>query len=126
MQHIHRMHFTHKSVNNGSVNIYNIRDYMCIINIYIGSCFRNGERVISEQIKQKLHLNKEPMVVNVLAVLLVSVMVVVSYTVRRESLKRRPNNKPSYTATVSPLRIKSSSSSTGKFGSGKQSSQPPV
>ncbi|XP_025407957.1 uncharacterized protein LOC112681842 isoform X2 [Sipha flava] len=86
----------------------------------------NDERVLSELIKQKLHLNKEPMVVNVLAVLLVSVLVVVSYTVRRESLKRRPNNKPLYTATVSPLRIKSSSSSTGKFGSGKQSSQPPV
>ncbi|CAI6355979.1 unnamed protein product [Macrosiphum euphorbiae] len=84
-----------------------------------------GEQTLSEMIKQKLHLNKEPVVVNVLAVLLVSVLVIVSYTVRRESLKRRPNNKPSYTA-VSPLRVKSSSSSTGKFGSGKQSSQPPV
>ncbi|XP_060843789.1 uncharacterized protein LOC132923831 isoform X2 [Rhopalosiphum padi] len=86
----------------------------------------DGKQTISELIKQKLHLNKEPVVVNVLAVLLVSVLVIVSYTIRRESLKRRPNNKPSYTATVSPLRIKSSSSSTGKFGSGKQSSQPPV
>jgi len=86
----------------------------------------DGKQTISELIKQKLHLNKEPVVVNVLAVLLVSVFVIVSYTIRRESLKRRPNNKPSYTATVSPLRIKSSSSSTGKFGSGKQSSQPPV
>jgi hypothetical protein len=85
-----------------------------------------GEQTLSELIKQKLHLNKEPVVVNVLAVLLVSVLVIVSYTVRRESLKRRPNNKPSYTATVSPMRVKSSSSSTGKFGSGKQSSQPPV
>ncbi|XP_001949276.1 uncharacterized protein LOC100161496 isoform X2 [Acyrthosiphon pisum] len=85
-----------------------------------------GEQTLSELIKQKLHLNKEPVVVNVLAVLLVSVLVIVSYTVRRESLKRRPNNKPSYTATVSPLRVKSSSSSTGKFGTGKQSSQPPV
>lgn len=79
----------------------------------------------AEYIKKKLHLNKEPVVVNVLAVLLVSLLIVVSYTVRRESIKRRPNNKPSYTATVSPLRVKSSSS-TGKFGSGKQSSQPPV
>ncbi|XP_026816157.1 uncharacterized protein LOC113555803 [Rhopalosiphum maidis] len=86
----------------------------------------DSKQTISELIKQKLHLNKEPVVVNVLAVLLVSVLVIVSYTIRRESLKRRPNNKPSYTATVSPLRIKSSSSSTGKFGSGKQSSQPPV
>ncbi|XP_015366894.1 PREDICTED: uncharacterized protein LOC107163820 [Diuraphis noxia] len=86
----------------------------------------DGEQTLSELIKKKLYLNKEPVVVNVLAVLLVSVLIVVSYMVRRESLKRRPNNKPSYTATVSPLRIKSSSSSTGKFGSGKQSSQPPV
>lgn len=82
-----------------------------------------GNPTISELVKQKLHLNKEPVVVNVLAVLLVSVLVVVSYTIRRESIKRRPNNKSSYTATVSPLRVKSS---TAKFGSGKQSSQPPV
>lgn len=95
-------------------------------NIYIMSCFRGGQPLIAELIKQKLRLNKEPVVVNILAVLLVSVLVIVSYTVRRESLKRRPNNKSLYPGTVSPLRIKSSSSSTGKLGSGKQSSQPPV
>lgn len=112
--------------------IYNIWYFTWVIFLFKAiimlSCgfFRGGEQTISELIKQKLHLNKEPVVVNVLAVLLVSVLIIVSYAVRRESLKRRPNNKTSYTATVSPLRIKSSSSSTGKFGSGKQSSQPPV
>lgn len=90
------------------------------------TCFRGGEPMISKFIKKKLHLNKEPIVVNVLAVLLVSVLIVVSYTLRRESIKRKPRNRLTYPVTVSPLRVKSSSSTTGKFGSGKQSSQPPV
>ncbi|VVC36571.1 Hypothetical protein CINCED_3A001754 [Cinara cedri] len=85
----------------------------------------NGSAIESETIKQKLHVNKEPVVVNILAVLLVFVFIVVSYTVRRESIKRKSNNKSPYTATMSPLRVKSSSS-TGKFGSVKQSSLPPV
>lgn len=90
------------------------------ITFSVMTCFSD-----SESIKEKIHMNKEPVVVNVLAVLLVFVLIIVSYTVRRESIKRRSNNRPSYTGTVSPMRIKSSSS-TGKFGSGKQSTQLPV
>lgn len=90
------------------------------ITFSVMTCFSD-----SESIKEKIHMNKEPVVVNVLAVLLVFVLIIVSYTVRRESIKRRSNNRPSYTGTVSPMRIKSSSS-TGKFGSGKQSTQLPI
>lgn len=77
-------------------------------------------------IKHKMLVETEPVIVNMLAMFLLFVFIAVSYVVRRESIKRRSNNRSPYTATVSPLRVKSPSSSTGKFGSVKQSSVPPV
>ncbi|XP_050527624.1 uncharacterized protein LOC126897795 [Daktulosphaira vitifoliae] len=83
---------------------------------------------LANSVNEKLHTTVEPVVVNCLAALLILTLIVVSYTVRRESLKRYQigaGGPPLIsTATVSPMR--GTTGTSIKSSSSTRKLQPPV